>query len=131
MGALSLEKRMLAFAASCSNGDVYVGTGYDPKTQKTKTLSTRLLGKILWVDPNYPRPAPKSKRSEVIEVPVQAVDDVLDFKKSSSGQVMNPVLMRISSRSFEIGDALKLSSIARAPGSRLTVTRCRAWNHGK
>ena len=33
-----------------SNGDVYVYervTGYDPKTQKTKTLSTRLLGKIL------------------------------------------------------------------------------------
>ena len=32
-----------------SNGDVYVYervTGYDPKTQKTKTLSTRLLGKI-------------------------------------------------------------------------------------
>ena len=31
------------------NGDVYVYervTGYDPKTQKTKTLSTRLLGKI-------------------------------------------------------------------------------------
>ena len=33
-----------------SNGDVYVYervTGYDPKTQKTKTLSSRLLGKIL------------------------------------------------------------------------------------
>ena len=31
-----------------SNGDVYVYervTGYDPKTQKTKTLSTRLLAK--------------------------------------------------------------------------------------
>jgi len=32
------------------NGDVYVYervTGYDAKTQKTKTISTRLLGKIL------------------------------------------------------------------------------------
>ena len=32
-----------------ANGDVYVYervTAYDPKTQKTKTVSTRLLGKI-------------------------------------------------------------------------------------
>ena len=59
-----------------SNGDVYVYervTGYDPKTQKTKTLSTRLLGKILAGSTEMIPTRPKKKRSEVIEAPVQAV----------------------------------------------------------
>ena len=47
-----------------SNGDVYVYervTGYDPKTQKTKTLSTRLLGKILAGSTEMIPPRPKKK----------------------------------------------------------------------
>ena len=59
-----------------SNGDVYVYervTGYDPKTQKTKTLSTRLLGKILAGSTEMIPTRPKKQRSEVIEAPVQAV----------------------------------------------------------
>lgn len=82
-----------------SNGDVYVYervTGYDPKTQKTKTLSTRLLGKILAGSTEMIPTRPKKKRSEVIEAPVQAVRTHVGLQKSSSGQVMNPVLMRIS-----------------------------------
>ena len=48
-----------------SNGDVYVYervTGYDPKTQKTKTLSTRLLGKILAGSTEMIPTRPKKKR---------------------------------------------------------------------
>lgn len=95
-----------------SNGDVYVYervTGYDPKTQKTKTLSTRLLGKILAGSTEMIPTRPKKKRSEVIEAPVQAVrlQKILEWTGHESG------IDADLQRSFEIGDALKLSSIAR------------------
>ena len=67
-----------------SNGDVYVYervTGYDPKTQKTKTLSTRLLGKILAGSTEMIPTRPKKKRSEVIEAPVQAVRTHVGLQK--------------------------------------------------
>lgn len=68
---------MSAFAAKPARmATVYVYervTGYDPKTQKTKTLSTRLLGKILAGSTEMIPTRPKKKRSEVIEAPVQAV----------------------------------------------------------
>ena len=50
------------------NGDVYVYervTGYDAKTQKTKTISTRLLGKILAGTTEMIPTRPKKSRSEV------------------------------------------------------------------
>ena len=68
-----------------SNGDVYVYervTGYDPKTQKTKTLSTRLLGKILAGSTEMIPTRPKKKRSEVIEAPVQAVRTHVGLQKT-------------------------------------------------
>ena len=51
------------------NGDVYVYervTGYDAKTQKTKTISTRLLGKILAGTTEMIPTRPKKSRSEVV-----------------------------------------------------------------
>ena len=100
-----------------SNGDVYVYervTGYDPKTQKTKTLSTRLLGKILAgsteMIPTRPK---KKKRSEVIEAPVQAVRTHVGLQKILEWAGHESGIDADLQRSFEIGDALKLSSIAR------------------
>lgn len=97
-----------------SNGDVYVYervTGYDPKTQKTKTLSTRLLGKILAGSTIPTRP--KKKRSEVIEAPVQAVRTHVGLQKILEWAGHESGIDADLQRSFEIGDALKLSSIAR------------------
>ena len=91
-----------------SNGDVYVYervTGYDPKTQKTKTLSTRLLGKILAGSTEMIPTRPKKQRSEVIEAPVQAVrthvglQKILEWAGHESGSDAD------LQRSFEIGDA--------------------------
>ena len=82
-----------------SNGDVYVYervTGYDPKTQKTKTLSTRLLGKILAGSTEMIPTRPKRSVPKLSRHPSRPSAPMSDFKKSSSGQVMNPVLMRIS-----------------------------------
>lgn len=60
------------------NGDVYVYeriTGYDEKTKKTKTISTRLLGKILAGTTEMIPTRPKKKKSEVTETPVKASRD--------------------------------------------------------
>ena len=99
-----------------SNGDVYVYervTGYDPKTQKTKTLSTRLLGKILAGSTEMIPTRPKKKRSEVIEAPVQAVRTHVGLQKILEWAGHESGIDADLQRSFEIGDALKLSSIAR------------------
>ena len=99
-----------------SNGDVYVYervTGYDPKTQKTKTLSTRLLGKILAGSTEMIPTRPKKKRSEVIEAPVQAVRTHVGLQKILEWAGLESGIDADLQRSFEIGDALKLSSIAR------------------
>lgn len=99
-----------------SNGDVYVYervTGYDPKTQKTKTLSTRLLGKILAGSTEMIPTRPKKKRSEVIEAPVQAVRPHVGLQKILEWAGHESGIDADLQRSFEIGDALKLSSIAR------------------
>lgn len=99
-----------------SNGDVYVYervTGYDPKTQKTKTLSTRLLGKILAGSTAMIPTRPKKKRSEVIEAPVQAVRTHVGLQKILEWAGHESGIDADLQRSFEIGDALKLSSIAR------------------
>lgn len=99
-----------------SNGDVYVYervTGYDPKTQKTKTLSTRLLGKILAGSTEMIPTRPKKKRSEVIEAPVQAVRTHVGLQKILEWAGHESGIDADLQRNFEIGDALKLSSIAR------------------
>ena len=99
-----------------SNGDVYVYervAGYDPKTQKTKTLSTRLLGKILAGSTEMIPTRPKKKRSEVIEAPVQAVRTHVGLQKILEWAGHESGIDADLQRSFEIGDALKLSSIAR------------------
>lgn len=97
-----------------SNGDVYERvTGYDPKTQKTKTLSTRLLGKILAGSTEMIPTRPKKKRSEVIEAPVQAVRTHVGLQKILEWAGHESGIDADLQRSFEIGDALKLSSIAR------------------
>ena len=99
-----------------SNGDVYVYervTGYDPKTQKTKTLSTRLLGKILAGSTEMIPTRPKKKRSEIIEAPVQAVRTHVGLQKILEWTGHESGIDADLQRSFEIGDALKLSSIAR------------------
>ena len=99
-----------------SNGDVYVYervTGYDPKTQKTKTLSTRLLGKILAGSTEMIPTRPKKKRSEVIEAPVQTVRTHVGLQKILEWAGHESGIDADLQRSFEIGDALKLSSIAR------------------
>ncbi len=99
-----------------SNGDVYVYervTGYDPKTQKTKTLSTRLLGKILAGSTEMIPTRPKKKRSEVIEAPVQTVRTHVGLQKFLEWAGHESGIDADLQRSFEIGDALKLSSIAR------------------
>lgn len=99
-----------------SNGDVYVYkrvTGYDPKTQKTKTLSTRLLGKILAGSTEMIPTRPKKKPSEVIEAPVQAVRTHVGLQKILEWAGHESGIDADLQRSFEIGDALKLSSIAR------------------
>ncbi|MDR3910651.1 MAG: transposase, partial [Sutterella sp.] len=99
-----------------SNGDVYVYervTGYDPKTQKTKTLSTRLFGKILAGSTEMTPPRHKKKRSEVIEAPVQAVRTHVGLQKILEWAGHESGIDADLQRSFEIGDALKLSSIAR------------------
>ncbi|WP_417222480.1 transposase [Sutterella wadsworthensis] len=96
-----------------SNGDVYVYervTGYD---QKTKTLSTRLLGKILAGSTEMIPTRPKKKRSEVIEAPVQAVRTHVGLQKILEWAGHESGIDADLQRSFEIGDALKLSSIAR------------------
>ena len=98
------------------NGDVYVYervTGYDAKTQKTKTISTRLLGKILAGTTEMIPTRPKKSRSEVVEPPVEAVrthvglQTILEWAGKESG------LDEDLKTCFEIGDAQKLSSIAR------------------
>ena len=88
-------------------------TGYDPKTQKTKTLSTRLLGKILAGSTEMIPTRPKKKRSEVIEAPVQAVRTHVGLQKILEWAGHESGIDADLQRSFEIGDALKLSSIAR------------------
>ena len=87
--------------------------GYDPKTQKTKTLSTRLLGKILAGSTEMIPTRPKKKRSEVIEAPVQAVRTHVGLQKILEWAGHESGIDADLQRSFEIGDALKLSSIAR------------------
>lgn len=98
------------------NGDVYVYervTGYDAKTQKTKTISTRLLGKILAGTTEMIPTRPKKSRSEVVEPPVEAVrthvglQTILEWAGKESG------IDEDLKTCFEIGDAQKLSSIAR------------------
>lgn len=98
------------------NGDVYVYervTGYDAKTQKTKTISTRLLGKILAGTTEMIPTRPKKSRSEVVEPPVEAVrthvglQTILEWAGKESG------IDEDLKTCFEIGNAQKLSSIAR------------------
>lgn len=117
ISALSLEKTHVGIRRETrSNGDVYVYervTGYDPKTQKTKTLSTRLLGKILAGSTEMIPTRPKKKRSEVIEAPVQAVRTHVGLQKILEWAGHESGIDADLQRSFEIGDALKLSSIAR------------------
>ena len=88
-------------------------TGYDPKTQKTKTLSTRLLGKILAGSTEMIPTRPKKKRSDVIEAHVQAVRTHVGLQKILEWAGHESGIDADLQRSFEIGDALKLSSIAR------------------
>ena len=72
---------------------------------------------------------PKKKRSEVIEAPVQAVrthvglQNILEWAGHDSG--IDADLLR----SFEIGDALKLSSIARywVATAGATLPRMESW----
>ena len=71
------------------NGDVYVYervTGYDAKTQKTKTISTRLLGKILAGTTEMIPTRPKKSRSEVVEPPVEAVRTHVGLQKIGSSR---------------------------------------------
>ncbi len=98
------------------NGDVYVYervTGYDPKTQKTKTLSTRLLGKIPAGATDMIPTRPKKKRSEDSSCTVEArrthvgLQKILDWAGRESG------IDEDLKACFEMGDALKLSSIGR------------------
>ena len=58
-----------------ANGDVYVYervTAYDPKTQKTKTVSTRLLGKIPAGQTEMIPTRPKKTKTSAKQTPVQA-----------------------------------------------------------
>lgn len=98
------------------NGDVYVYeriTGYDPKTQKTKTLSTRLLGKIPAGSDEMIPTRPRKKPSEDKDVPISAershhgLRSILDWIGRESG--IDADLRKC----FSEGDALKLASIAR------------------
>lgn len=98
------------------NGDVYVYeriTGYDEKTKKTKTISTRLLGKILAGTTEMIPTRPKKKKSEVTETPVKAsrehvgLQRLLEWAGKASG------IDEDLKACFELGDAQKLSSIAR------------------
>lgn len=98
------------------NGDVYVYervTGYDPKTRKTKTISTRLLGKIpAGTDEMIPT-RPKKKSSKDKETAVEAkrkhfgLQAILEWIGRESG------IDHDLQRCFGEGDGLKLSSIAR------------------
>lgn len=98
------------------NGDVYVYervTGYDPKTQKTKTLSTRLLGKIPAGSSEMVPTRPKKTASSVAKGPITAdrkhigLQKILEWAGRASG------IDEDLQKCFELGDALKLSSIAR------------------
>ena len=58
-----------------ANGDVCVYervTAYDPKTQKTKTVSTRLLGKIPAGQTEMIPTRPKKTKTSAKQTPVQA-----------------------------------------------------------
>lgn len=98
------------------NGDVYVYervTGYDAKTQKTKTISTRLLGKILAGTTEMIPTRPKKSRSEVVEPPVEAVRTHVGLQKILEWVGKESGIDEDLKTCFEIGDAQKLSSIAR------------------
>ena len=98
------------------NGDVYVYervTGYDAKTQKTKTISTRLLGKILAGTTEMIPTRPKKSRSEVVEPPVEAVRTHVGLQKILEWAGKESGIDEDLKTCFEIGDAQKLSSIAR------------------
>lgn len=98
------------------NGDVYVYervTGYDAKTQKTKTISTRLLGKILAGTTGMIPTRPKKSRSEVVEPPVEAVCTHVGLQKILEWAGKESGIDEDLKTCFEIGDAQKLSSIAR------------------
>ena len=75
--------------------------------------STRLLGKILAGSTEMIPTRPKKKRSEVIEAPVQAVRTHVGLQKILEWAGHESGIDADLQRSFEIGDALKLSSIAR------------------
>lgn len=99
-----------------ANGDVYVYervTAYDPKTQKTKTVSTRLLGKIPAGQTEMIPTRPKKTKTSAKETPVQArrvhggLLKLLSWIGDQSG--IDADLMK----SFSEGDAQKLISIAR------------------
>lgn len=99
-----------------ANGDVYVYervTAYDPKTQKTKTVSTRLLGKIPAGQTEMIPTRPKKTKTSARETQVQArrvhggLLKLLSWIGDQSG--IDADLMK----SFSEGDAQKLISIAR------------------
>lgn len=72
-----------------SNGDVYVYervTGYDPKTQKTKTLSTRLLGKILAGSTEMIPTRPKRSVPKLSRHPSRPSAPMSDFKNPRVGR---------------------------------------------
>ena len=73
----------------------------------------RLLGKILAGSTEMIPTRPKKKRSEVIEAPVQAVRTHVGLQKILEWAGHESGIDADLQRSFEIGDALKLSSIAR------------------
>lgn len=98
------------------NGDVYVYeriTGYDPKARKTKTLSTRLLGKIPAGTEEMVPTRPRKKASEGKKTVVEAerthfgLCAILEWTGRESGIDQDLLL------SFGEEDALKLASVAR------------------
>lgn len=98
------------------NGDVYVYervTGYDPKTQKTKTLSTRLLGKIPAGSSEMVPTRPKKSASSVTKGSIEAERKHIGLQKILEWVGRESGIDEDLCKCFERGDALKLSAIAR------------------
>lgn len=80
------------------NGDVYVYervTGYDAKTQKTKTISTRLLGKILAGTTEMIPTRPKNRVLRLWSLRLKLCARMSDYRKFSNGPERNRASMKI------------------------------------
>jgi len=117
------------------NGDIYVYeriTSYDPKTKQTRTVKTRLLGKIKAGTQEMVATRPKRLKGQGGIVPSTVatrshtgLTDILEWAGQASG-IDNDVYS-----SFHVGDAAKILSIARywvgTDGN--TLPRIESWQN--